>query len=1044
MWAAIRYRRAQALVLVLLSALVATCAVFAPLYERALEQSLLRSAVDEAPVADTALIVRGGRSEADQEVSPSSLRGVVPAGLLRIYGQPIAEMTDLIQVAPRDGLKASPGRMVARPDICEHLTLTAGTCPKIKGEVLVSAKDVAAWKWRVGQQFTTGIPGLESNPILFSTPQQKTQTLTVTGVYEVKPDPDYWLRTQLDGKSGIPINVGLEQVPGIDDFVTPIDTFDKRWVQATSRLTYPLRRDLISVGNLDQMADILRTRPGGTQSGVVVESQLPEAITAVRGGQDKLRVIVPLLMAQLGLLAAAILILVAQAAVEQRRPESALARLRGRSREGAGWLVMGELGLTVLLGLPLGVGLAIVLSEIVRRSLLADGVPFEFPWLAVVGLAAAALVCLFAIVVAVRPLQRQSISALLRRVAPQRRRGLGVIDILALALAVFGLIGLATGTLKGPLALLTPTLIALAGGLLASRVAVPVARAVGRTQLGRGKVGPALTAYGLERRPALRKVVTVVSIAVALTVFAANALVVANRNWEARAQLQVGAPLAIDTDAGNPKLLAQVVQAYDPDGAKATPVAIIRQTSAGSTTTMAVIGTQFRQVAYAPGGEELRLEALQVPAVPTVNLKGTKLTGQVAWKLTSNQSPGNGPAQVPGLPPGSSPGTPPAAGAGSAPTRVRLSVTTPKGDRLTRDLVLVPDSGTGSGKISADLLCPDGCRLDGIMFTPDQFTTKTVGTVTISGLALDGKPLDIGAPTNWNPFVPGSSGTNDSLKLTSPKAGTMQFDLLSSGITVGLTYADVPAVVPGLLAGPVPAGGTAESFTVAGLNGAPIQVRAAQRPDALPVVGARGVMVDMATLERLGGTLGSGGKLSVLVKDPGRGDEVRAALAKGGIGVVDTRTYAAAKERLDTSGSGWGMRLAAFTGVMALLLAALVVIVMTVTGWRTVARDMAALHMAGVQLGTLRRALVREQVIVVVVGTVVGAVCGAVAALVAMPLLPLFDDPATPVPALQIQPSILAVVGAAVASVVVLVAVAVLCAMASGRRIALRRVREAL
>ncbi len=31
MWAAIRYRRAQAAVLVLLSALIATCAVFAPL-----------------------------------------------------------------------------------------------------------------------------------------------------------------------------------------------------------------------------------------------------------------------------------------------------------------------------------------------------------------------------------------------------------------------------------------------------------------------------------------------------------------------------------------------------------------------------------------------------------------------------------------------------------------------------------------------------------------------------------------------------------------------------------------------------------------------------------------------------------------------------------------------------------------------------------------------------------------------------------------------------------------------------------------------------
>ncbi len=35
MWAAIRYRRAQAAALMLLSALIATCAALAPLYTRA-------------------------------------------------------------------------------------------------------------------------------------------------------------------------------------------------------------------------------------------------------------------------------------------------------------------------------------------------------------------------------------------------------------------------------------------------------------------------------------------------------------------------------------------------------------------------------------------------------------------------------------------------------------------------------------------------------------------------------------------------------------------------------------------------------------------------------------------------------------------------------------------------------------------------------------------------------------------------------------------------------------------------------------------------
>ena len=45
------------------------------------------------------------------------------------------------------------------------------------------------------------------------------------------------------------------------------------------------------------------------------------------------------------------------------------------------------------------------------------------------------------------------------------------------------------------------------------------------------------------------------------------------------------------------------------------------------------------------------------------------------------------------------------------------------------------------------------------------------------------------------------------------------------------------------------------------------------------------------------------------------------------------------------------------TGAMAVLLAALVVLVMTVTGWRVVARDLAALHMSGVPLKELKALL---------------------------------------------------------------------------------------
>jgi ABC-type lipoprotein release transport system permease subunit len=109
-----------------------------------------------------------------------------------------------------------------------------------------------------------------------------------------------------------------------------------------------------------------------------------------------------------------------------------------------------------------------------------------------------------------------------------------------------------------------------------------------------------------------------------------------------------------------------------------------------------------------------------------------------------------------------------------------------------------------------------------------------------------------------------------------------------------------------------------------------------------------------------------------------------------------------------------------------------------------VARDLAALHMSGVPLGELRRSLVREQVVLVAVGTVVGVVCGTVSSFVAMPLVPLFDSTADPVPALELAPDVVAIVGSALGAAVVLVAVGWLAAAGAGRRITLRRIRESL
>jgi hypothetical protein len=357
----------------------------------------------------------------------------------------------------------------------------------------------------------------------------------------------------------------------------------------------------------------------------------------------------------------------------------------------------------------------------------------------------------------------------------------------------------------------------------------------------------------------------------------------------------------------------------------------------------------------------------------------------------------------------------------------------------------IPLQGKGSAKLNGLLLCPDGCRLDGLEFRKtDQQVSQVSGTLSITGLGIDGKSLDIAAPNQWNRYVQPANSTSDSLKVVPAGADTLALELVSTGLALELSHADVPAIVPGLLAGPVPPGGTAQGFDAIGINGAPLTAAARQTVQTLPVLGKRGVLVDYETLARLGGRLPDSGTLSVWVADPARADAVAQSLESQGVGVLARHSVAAAKDRLDESASAQGLRLAAFTGAMGVLLAALVVLVMTVTGWRVVARDLAALHMSGVPLKALRRSLVREQVVLVLVGTVVGVVCGAVSSLLAMPLIPLFDSAADPVPNLELAPSTVAIVGAAALAGAVLVLVGWLAAVGAGSRITLRRIRESL
>ena len=134
MLAALRYRRAQTIVVVVLAALVTTCLVLAPLYTRALEQAMIRTMLREATVAQTGLRLGSTSPTAPQDaLDPDALEQLLPESLRTFVGSPTPSTGVDVRKLP---FAAQPGgRLLNRAGMCEHVTITEGHCPSARGEV---------------------------------------------------------------------------------------------------------------------------------------------------------------------------------------------------------------------------------------------------------------------------------------------------------------------------------------------------------------------------------------------------------------------------------------------------------------------------------------------------------------------------------------------------------------------------------------------------------------------------------------------------------------------------------------------------------------------------------------------------------------------------------------------------------------------------------------------------------------------------------------------------------------------------------------------
>jgi len=1021
----VRYRPFQALALATLAALVTACAAFAPLYDRAMQQALTDITVERAEPSRVALQLTGG-SDSEEGASlarPEALEELVTPAMRASYAEPVLGYRATASVLP--GQPNDPlGDLIWREGACGHVTFVDGGCPDEAAAIAVSTADAENFGLDLGSSVSvapavvTVGPGGEPSAV----------SLRVAGVYDAPPGDDYWLGLVLTGRSGL-ADPGPATRVQHDVWLTDRATFEGGRLPVmpdhAPTLALPLDARAVGVDELMSLAHRIDTLAAEGSSPdapfpVAVYSGLPDLADDVESQTEQSRVTVPLLMAQLGLLALVVLWLTLLAVTEQRRPEVALARLRGRGRRGARALLMGELLPVALAGVVPGVLLAVAGVWFARTAVLPGHAPFEtgVRLLAAIGVAVAGLVALTS--VASARVAREPVATLLRRVPPRRNSwAMGTGDALVVAGAGSLVVVFATGGLDGPVALAAPGLLAIVVGLVLAHVTTPLAAVGGRRMLARGRVRAAVSLLDAARSPATRRVVAIVTLASALAVFSADAFVIGERNRASASEQDAGARLVADVEGGDLVAVRDALRDVDPDGRLATPVVRIRPPGAGTIETVAVVPDQFRRLALFPGGAPSTdaWDRLSLPDAEPLRITGTEVSLSVVdSNLVATRADGE-------------PG----------PLSLGVDLVTRSGETLHTTLGDLPGP-LDRVRFQVPSYCRDGCFVSAIWLHTLPGASID-GSATLRGLTGD-RPEPIGPAAQWTPVEDSAEGD---MVPTSTSADQLTIRVETDGSSdITMTQEWMPGTAPALLAGALPPAAVGRRFDLSALDGTVQPATRAAAVDRVPAAGPRTALVNLDLLER-GVALATSARIEIWFAedDPALLERVESALETRGTRISTTSSLAEVRRSYDESAAAWSIGLAAFVGAAAVLIALLVLLVGAASSWRFRARDLAALRMSGVPRRSIAAMAVAAQLPAVAVGMVAGTAAGLYGAHLALPTVPLFAGEPL-VSTLDLGTAWTAVAVAATGAALVLGLGSALIGRALARRSDVRRLRETL
>lgn len=987
---ALRFHAGQMTALFLLSVLAVVAGTFGPLYGRAVEAAELRATLQQHSIDAEGLSITAG-------TGATSTDGLLPNGqLARFYGKPVTSARLPISV----GAGATPieTSLVYRDGMCQHLRIVAGHCPSSPGEVIASTSSAKVLGVTVGTSMALNTAGVDNVDVSKQRPRVK---LHVVGLYLPFDARDsYWFDRQYASAAGITsvLAAGIEHISG-DALFAPqgFEHTLRLPAEAVDTVVYeadvPLSINRVGLDDMASLrrgiADLAATVQGGS-SGANVVTSLGALLDEADRGRHQARIVVPAFAAELALLLLVVVGIVTVAAADRRQMEFGLARMRGRSRSRAAALFARPVGGLLLAGVVPGLVLGWLACALACRWWLAGRASPEMRWPVLAAAFAIAAVEVLVVTVVARRVAGRPVQDLLRRV-PRRVpvRGVTALEAGICAAAIGGTVVVLSGDQRNVLAALTPGLIALALGLILSRVVDGAAHAAGRRALWRGRLGLGLAGLQAARRPGMRRAVALVCVATALIVSAADQWRVASRNRSVRASVEVGAPVVLTAQASSADALRAAVRAADPTGRYATPVVLQQPPSAPPV--LAVEPAEFGRLAGwgwpADRPPDALLSRLD-PARPTAPaFTGSEVQLHLATVSVRRQGHGRTPVYL----------------------MLRYRLVGNGQDQIVRLGPLPEDRSVADLTLRGQVACTSGCRLTEISLLRDSSDTDTITLdATIAGVRAGtggtARTLAIGKASAWTSTTeqtPTPSGEMSYIDM-SDDAGGLRLSAVNSGQPATLQHLSIPVVLPALQT-------PGNSLTPdqngylpdSNIDGLIASYRPVGSIPVLPGGAGPGLLVDLdvAALTATPTLASSTPEVWLGRDDPARERALVATLAKNGVHVLGRDSVAAHRVALAASAPAWAMQVALVSALLAVLIGALVIFVTASTSRRERRYDAAALRLVGVGRATLTRAAALEQVVVVIAACVIGAAAGVVSARLALPSVPFFvsDVPAPPV-----------------------------------------------